>query len=82
MANDINSLSKIVSGICVVVVAGMILWLCSSTYAAAVRLSVLETQFNVIQVVLTDLKIESNANRALLMDIRSSQTGRGEGKLP
>jgi len=74
MATDTNSISKIVSGISIAVVAGMILWLCSSTYNAAVRLSVLETQFNTIQGVLTELKVESKLHGNLLVEIRGDQT--------
>ena len=81
MANDVNSYSRVISGVCIVVVAGMILWLCSSTYSTGIRLSVLESQFNTIQIVLTDLKIDSKANRALLVDIQSGLTMKDRGKL-
>lgn len=73
MAKDpsVNSYSKVVSGICATVVAAMILWLCSASYSASIRLSVLESQFNSIQIMLNELKSDSKANRAMLFEIRS-----------
>ena len=73
--NNVNTLlGKVISGIAVVILASLILWLCASAHASAIRLSVLENQFTTINTALVGLRADSNANRQLLMEIR--------GKLP
>ena len=74
MANENTFLKPVMSGICIVVVAALIIWSGASVQGALVRLSVLETQFAAINSALVEIKADSKANRQMLMEIR--------GKLP
>ena len=51
-----TQLERIVSGVCITVVACLILWLCSTNISQGTRISVLENSFEYIQTSLCDLK--------------------------
>lgn len=56
MANGEISSGKIIAGICIAVVTGVIFWLCSSTISYGNRLSVMESSYTHIQQNLCELK--------------------------
>ena len=74
------SLSYIGSGICIVVVAALIIWMCSSVQSHETRLTLSEDRYGRIQRDISDIKftIEKSAEEQskLLYEIRQDQIKR------